>query len=68
MGYEHIQSMAERIETTVNDVISGDDRLTRETLIFLNDSISSCRTGCENLREGSDKLRRQRRTKSRDAA
>jgi hypothetical protein len=55
MGYEHTRSMAERIETTVKDVISGDDRLTRETLIFLNDSIQQLSLGCENLKLAVEK-------------
>jgi hypothetical protein len=74
MGYEHIQSMAERIETTVRDVISGDDQLTRETLIFLNDSIQQLSVGYGNLKEGSGTLRdvgkkrRDTAEKSRDSA
>jgi hypothetical protein len=55
MGYEHTRSMAERIEATVKDVISGDDRLTRETLIFLNDSIQQLSLGCENLKRAGDR-------------
>ncbi len=55
MGYEHTRSMAERIEATVKDVISGDDRLTRETLIFLNDSIQQLSLGCENLKLAVEK-------------
>ncbi len=55
MGFEHTQSMAERIETTVNDIISGDDQLTRETLIFLNDSIQQLTLGYENLTRGMEK-------------
>ncbi len=70
MGYEHIQSMAERIETTVGDVVSGDDQLTRETLIFLNDSIGQLTQGCESLKRGTEKLKEKGRDreKSKDSA
>jgi hypothetical protein len=63
MGFEHTQSMAERIEATVKDVISGDDRLTRETLIFLDDSIRQLSLGCENLKRGEEKPRETGATK-----
>jgi len=55
MGFENTQSMAERIETTVNDVISGYDQLTRENLIFLNDSVQQLSLGCETLKQGVEK-------------
>lgn len=55
MGYEHTWSMAERIQTTVKDVISGDDRLTRETIIFLEDSIRQLSAGYENLKHGVER-------------
>jgi|GEM_PF-4003436 len=67
MGYEHTQAMAERIETTVKDVISGDDRLTKETLIFLEDSIRQLSLGCENLRRGVEKPRETKETGSENA-
>jgi archaellum component FlaC len=67
MGYSHIQSMAERVEAMVKDVISGDDQLTKETLIFLNDSIRQLSLGCENLKEGVEKLK-DSGEKSRDSA
>ncbi|MBN2223330.1 MAG: Hpt domain-containing protein [Deltaproteobacteria bacterium] len=55
MGFEHTQSMAQRIETTVSDVISGYDQLSRENLIFLNDSIRQLSLGRENLKPGVEK-------------
>ena len=67
MGYEHTQAMAERIETTVKDVISGDDRLTRETLIFLEDSIRQLSLGCGNLRRGVERPGETKETSSENA-
>jgi hypothetical protein len=55
MGFEHTRAMAERIGTIVSDVISGDDHLTRENLIFLNDSIKQLSIGYENLKGSVEK-------------
>ncbi len=60
MGFEQIHVVAERLESTIKDIISGDDQLTKDTVFFLKDSLKQIETGCAGLKKGIERLKEKR--------